>query len=369
MKHNLLTLRFAGHITALSPISYASPDLDRKGPITMPKLGNRLYLTASSIRSIIRHGSSRAIYDVLGQAPSVDDYLLSAQGGVMNAKSGSTDMKDADDESDGATDEEKKASQSKEDKAVVLRMRFAREHNPMLTLFGSMAQGIPGALYCGHAFADESVSAETVRILRANDFRRDPGLLDELGGDAIGNFVRMQERAAIRSALKADQKSLKLQAAKARKAGASQDEMSAINEKIKDLDNKIKANPVVQLSMPSQYEVIPQGSTFEHDAVLSGVTPLEISLFMMGLREWAADPLIGGKRFHGLGRVSAEWSVTGRVGPRGSLKPMGSVSFAGDFGDLSVTGEIENLATDNLLRAAVAESQIDLSLASLVALD
>ena len=334
---------FKGTLTAEQPISYSAPLLGegKKPEHTLPRLAERLYLTASGLRGVLRHAATELVMDLLDTSPataklSLEDYFLLAVGGIKDAKNGAkaTNPEAEGEESDGA-----ETKDSEPDVVRVLRAnQYSRAHNPLLRLFGSMRHGVAGSLYCAHAVAPEGVQTTRVRHVRANDFQRDPEILERLEGSALDAFISRQADAASRSEGNQRIKDLRREQAKARKDGKG--------ARVKEIDAEIKQ---IQASMPSEvqlslhnitYECIPAGTVFAHEFVLSNPSDAEVALFLRALDYFALNPFIGGHRAHGLGRVSGRWSVRMRTEGEREFADMGEVSFDGNFGGLELTGRI-----------------------------
>ena len=336
---------FKGTLTAEQPISYSVPTELKKSEHALPRLGGRLYLTASGLRGVLRHAATELVMDLLAESSdkrlSLDDYFLLAMGGVKSAKSASKPEKaEAERNEDEGEDVSSPASKDSEaDVARVLRAnQHARAHNPLLRLFGSMRHGVSGSLYCAHAVAPEDALTTRVRHVRTNDFQRDPELLERLEGSALDAFISRQAEAATRSEGNRRIENLTREKLKARREGKG--------ERVKEIDAEIKtvrdSMPTeVQIQLPNiTYEAIPAGTVFTHEFVLSNPTDAEVALFLRALDRFAMSPLIGGHRAHGLGRVSGHWSVRMRAAGEREFAELGEVSFAGDFGGLELNGRI-----------------------------
>jgi hypothetical protein len=360
MTTKLQTIRIAGEITALSPISYTLPGSNG----FLPQMGKekRLFITASALRSTIRHAATELISEMQNKKPSLDDYFLMALGGIKNAGT-------ADDAKGAAVEQPKEgtdAAAEKENNAAVgsiLKTRFARQKNPMVTLFGSMPHGIPGALMCGHAIATQSVAAETFKFVRANDFQRDPELADRLDDSAIADFVRRQSDQAIRSAANAKRKVLEKQLTAAKKSGDA-DLVISLQEQIKQVGDG--GSNVVALSNPGlDYKAIPMGTQFSHEFTLSNVTEAEIAIFVQALDRFGLMPFIGGKRALGLGHLSLSYSVRGRAAGEREFRNMGTLLISGDMEGVKADGEIAHYLDSSILRAPIERGEMDFSEAGL----
>lgn len=336
-----------GEITAEQPISYSVPGGARGADHTLPRLGKQLYLTASGLRGVLRHAAAEIVMDLIDADPvraklTLDDYFLLAMGGVKDAKNpakkkGAAVSEESAEGEDGE-DAEKKTVSDADVVRMVRANQHARAHNPLVRLFGSMRHGVSGSLYCAHALAPEGTETTRVRHVRANDFQRDPDVLERLDGSVLDAFISRQADAAVRSEGSQRVKDLEREQQKLRREGKS--------ERVKEIEheiNTIKASlpPDVQLQLPNiTYEAIPAGTVFAHEFTLSNPADAEVALFLRALDRFALNPLLGGHRAHGLGRVSGHWSVRMRPEGEREFADMGEVSFKGDFTGLELNGRI-----------------------------
>jgi hypothetical protein len=357
------TIVFTGALTTITPLSFVTPNAEMidKGIPRLPRLSKRLYITASSIRSAVRHAATDLLIEMQGTKPPLEDYFLLANGGIRD------DGKKGDDATQsGETPNTREGDAKKEsdgdDYGLILRNRFVREKNPAVVLFGSYAHGVPGALYCDHAIAGEDVDPVVVRHVRANDFMRDPELADRLDPGAIDAFIARQAKTRERSNLTQRIKDLKKAI-----VNASAEDKQALSEQIKKIEAQKADGGGISLALPNLgYEAIPQGAVLEHSFVLERVSDLEIALFLQALDRFALTPYLGGKRNHGLGRVSGRWTVRGREDGERALKDLGSVQFKGDFDGLQATDDIARFLDANILREKIGA--MDLRESSLAAL-
>jgi hypothetical protein len=249
--------------------------------------------------------------------------------------------------------------------ASVLKTRFAREKNPMVTLFGSMPHGIPGALMCAHAVATESIAAETFKFVRANDFQRDPDLADRLDDSAVSAFIARQAEAAVRSAANSERRALEKQVTAAKKSGNA-DLILSLREQIKAVGDG--GSKVVSLSQPGlEYKAIPMGTTFSHTFTLVNVSEMEIALFAQALDRFGLLPFIGGKRAHGLGHISMSYGVSGRAAGEREFRSMGRLSISENMDGVKAEGEIARYLDAHILSAPIGRCELDFSEAGLSA--
>ncbi len=326
------TLMLQGTFTAKTPISYVSPDAS-KGQL--PRLNNRLYLTATSIRSIVRHAAVEHMIDLSGSRPVLDDYYLMVNGGVMDAK-------------------------AKEDLNVIQRLRYAQKHNPLVSLFGSMRYGVPGALYCGHALADPNATVHTFSFTRGNEFQRNPELVEKLDENAWDDNQERNESARARSQQKRKIAELVRAERTARNEGDDA-RLAELREQRAQAEQELEGMPTVSDQQIQNYPCIAQDTVFEHQFILENVSDIEIALFMKALDRVAMSPFIGGKRAHGLGRFAAQWAVRGRNKGERVMRDLGTLVIDGDLNPLQVAGEIETFLKDEWLEVPMRQGLFNLT--------
>ena len=341
------TLVFTGTITAVQPISFAQPMAADASKL--PRIGGCLYLTASGIRSAVRHAMVGLIADIQQKKPTLDDYFLLTLGGIKDAKDTKSTKGDDEDE------DEKKESSS--NVAYVNRARFAREHNPAVSVFGSMKHGIPGRLFCSHAVAHPDVLPSVVRYVRANDFMRDPDLAQRLDEAAMSEFMERQTEAAKRTASKNEIELLDKQKRAAKKSG-DEKEYERLSVLISDIKKTKDNSTAVQLSLPNLvYECIPQGTELTHEFVLENANDIEIALFLQSLNELALTPYLGGKKNHGLGRFSGKWFVRAREAGERKMESIGEIAIDGNFNEMVATNGLVQYLDRSVLEAFLLDPQ------------
>lgn len=369
---------FSGTLTCDTPVSW-TPHGEDAGTLKLMRTahGEHFFINSPALRSAVRHAAADLIAEMRGKSYHLDDYFLAAKGGIKDAKEESKENAADDALSDDrlADDGKSKKKASAADKARdaaqlskkhVLKFNFAKEHNPMLMLFGSM--DVPGLVSCDHAMASEPIgkasqSVAKFRSVRANDFLRNPDVIDILEPGAIDEFVARQEQAALRSQSKKAAKDLDVRIKVAKAAGNTELEKQLIAEK----NDAAAGSNIVQMQQLLNYDAIPAGTKLAHTWRLRRASEIELALFLQGLARWAIDPLIGGHRAHGLGRLSGQWSVNTRRPGESAMTNMGAVQFGGDAG-LTATGEIARFLDPDILRIPMQAGQFDFSLAAIDAL-
>jgi len=269
------------------------------------------------------------------------DFHFLTQGGIKGAKPGEAD------------NEAGEGSQPGVDKLAVAKVLNVRAHNPLVSLFGAMApQTIAGRLMVSHAIEKNGVQADTVKHVRADDMRRTPDVADMICN--LDEYDVVKADANARSDLMKKKKLLEKSL-----GGAEGEARASIREEIKLVDAEIKnGSGKVQIGLAQlEYQAIPQGASLSSSFMLLGATEQEIVLFVKAIDRMARSPVVCGKLNHGLGVIAGEWDVRMRQ-VNGDMQPAGTVSFAGDFMPVAVTGK-----AGEWLAAEIDTSNLDLSAA------
>ena len=362
-------VRFTGEITALSPISYTIAGL-----VGIPRLAGRPYLTASALRGIARHGGADVLCDLVGFKPNPDDHFLLAQGGIVD-KADKKGKKDKKEKTEGEGEGEK--ASSADSISPMLRERFARAHNPLVHLFGSMKNGVGGRLWCEHALAKTPGQffgpmekhdpwCDTVTHARCDDLARNPDRFDWSADEVESYLLRREEvkkGSEIKQRKKAAQRQLSVARAKndAAAVAEARETLSGIEAELAGIGHVSLAQPEIT------YECIRKGTVFEHSWMLRDPTDAELELFMLALDAWAAWPYYGGRWFHGCGQVSVAYDVTVREAGTREWVAAGRVAFDGSGGPLEVAGRAAEWLDARALRALAAEGGLDLTHAGIQA--
>lgn len=180
----MLDLKMTGTITAESDISVSPPHHSRKeGPSTIMTLPEKsvwdggelvttVYVPGSSVRGALRNNASRAIAATRAKGRSrmtPDDFLLMAKGGIKDRKAAGTDERVVDYE-------------------AVARLR---SEQPIVSLFGAMAEKITGRWQIGDAVPVEPLKKPNRkgRGVRSHPFQRQPDLAGFMDGSAYERFL------------------------------------------------------------------------------------------------------------------------------------------------------------------------------------
>ncbi len=327
-----------GTITAVSPISYTTPEFGRKTKpgeaVKLPTLSGRLFIPASALRGRLRRMARDLVFEAQREKDSefrfpLADFNLATLGGVKSASD-----KDA-----------------AEDKTELERVSKARVSNPLASLFGAFSPvTLPGRLCVGHAItvgmvnpdtgvlAAGAVSPELVRHIRTDDLARSPEAWEMVDDDAASEYSAQAAEARERSGLNEEIQELD-KALRAAKRAKDVAEVASLEEKIKDAKARRDGAKAVSLSQQLTYEVIPAGTRMESSIRLTNCSAEEVVLFFKALDRFACNPVIGGRLNHGLGVVKGEWEVQFRESSGGSPFAAGKVSFDGDFHSLKATGK------------------------------
>ncbi|MDE3021365.1 MAG: hypothetical protein KGI54_05850 [Pseudomonadota bacterium] len=312
-----------GTIKTVSPVTFTTPDPNGHMIAgSLPLMGGRLYVPASSIRGALRR---KALSVISGNTKfSLADYYLNAIGGVKGSK----------------TD-----SDSNEAKTWIECVRRVQSRNPQVSLFGAMAPAtVPGKLSVDHAIdvSDYPVRAAWMQHVRVDDLKRDPSVLGTMSGDIFDEYEQMKSGAAERSELKAQIKKLESTLSKSSDDQKIREEIAVKKEELKKLHE-------VQIQLHNlQYQVIPSGVIMASGFRIMNVTEAEASLFMKALDSLALNPVLGGRRNHGNGLVAGNWEVLYRENGSRSMRSGGNIAFEGDFYPAKFTGKADEWANTEI---------------------
>lgn len=346
---------FKGKLTAVSPlqVSYKDAVFGRNDPIRrLPRNGPMrdgvpAYFPSTSLRGALRHALHRVIVQACadketGQAPfTLDQHFMMAQGvditnRVVN-ESGDGDI-------DFFTE--------------------LREKNPALSLGGRWKMagkvGVSPALPV-HPSDPIGLFGGGTRTIA---FERDESLLETLPEsetERLQRVLREQALAAIDgNEVKAEIKELTKLLKKA-DDDDKEDIKAQIAAQEKRLD-AVKDNKEVRESIRrplESYEAFVAGTEFQHRMRLINGTELELGLWLAALREFARQPVLGGKRALGFGEVEACYAVSSWLPDENAPSILGEVSFSDE--GFTVTGEHLKaaLAHWDAVRGELSQAGID----------
>lgn len=324
---------FKGQITAISPLQvtykdavFGRNDTTRRLPRNGPMRDDvQAYFPSTSLRGALRHSLHRVITHACadketGQAPfTLDQHFMLAQGvdisnRVVN-ENGEGDI-------DFFTE--------------------LRATNPALSLGGRWKMA--GKVGVGPALP--TYPSEPIGLFgggaRTIAFERDESLLDTLPKNEIDRLQRVLQEQALAAIdgneVKAGIKELNKQLKK-----ATDDDKADIKAQIAEQEQRLEAvkeNKEVRESIRrplDSFEAFVAGTEFQHRMRLVNGTKLELGLWLAAIREFARQPILGGKRAVGFGEIEASYTVTSWLPGQDVPTVLGEVLF-NDEGFI-ITGE------------------------------
>ena len=331
-----LDLILAGTITgetdlAVSPHGHQRP-AGRQKVATLPtkrvfnagKVDETAYLPAGTLRGRLRNLLAKAILeDAAGRGDPMTpgDYLLTAKGGIKD----------------------RKVSEEREvDYKAAAQLRAA---NPVVSLFGAMAEKIAGRLCVEDAVPVEPVAPNHKgQGVRAHPFQREPELVESIDPESLAAFM-VEDAARVRgneAETAAEQLGFKI----GREKGKTSPDADAIEQwkaEATDLETQAKAAFAeaggavnIQQLLPG-FDTIPAGLPMTHRMELRGATATEAAFLLVALRLLARDGYIGAHRSRGCGRFRADYEVQLAV-DGGDFEPAGRITLA----DHQLTVETDN---------------------------
>jgi hypothetical protein len=206
----------------------------------------------------------------------------------------------------------------------ITRTETLRTENPLISLFGASTPWLASKLMVGHAIPSYPLSQPfVIPGVRSNDFARNPEQLKFLPPDDVGLMLEEallnQQRSHLKQELATLEKSIKKRDSEKNSPNHQKlpDDGSGppLEERIEQIQQEIqeineKSQFTVSVGMPlSGYEAIPQNTQMTQRIILRNVTPVELSLFLQALDQFALDPIIGSQASTGCGMISAQWTV------------------------------------------------------------
>lgn len=331
------TLVLDGSITAVTPLATCPPrteaekrlDMrDKNPPARLPRMtlgaSETVYFPGSGLRGKLRRHAMTVVRNALqgDGAPvfTLDDHYFNVIGGIKD-----------------------KGADSKADIVAAAKLRDA---NPLISLFGSMAQHTAGRLMVGHAVPDQATEPDVFTGVRSDDMERTPDNLNFLSPDEQEKWLAMSEEGASNSKAKAELKNVETALRKAtQKAKGDLEaatEVATLAAKRDALKAQVEAAGVNIKQVLSGYEAIPQGTVLKNRIVLRNASLLEIGLLLHAMNELALDPVIGAQSARGCGIVEGNWTVTVRTADgfehvsTVTLKPFSGLEWTVDVKDCIV---------------------------------
>lgn len=337
-----LDLQMTGTITAESDISISPPDHNRKeGRPTVMKLPEKsvwrdghlmttAYVPGSSIRGALRNGASRAVAEARarkGSPMTPDDFLLLAKGGIKDRKEAGTDERNVDYEA----------------------IAKLRSEQPIVSLFGAMAEKVAGRWQIGDAVPRTPLEKPNRkgRGVRSHPFQRQPDLAQFMDASEYESF-RKKDARRVEANLAEDQaESLgrKIGAERKRQEpdGQRMEQWKAEQERLAERAKALReeAGGVVNFQqLLGGWEAIPAGIEMDHRMRIRGAGETELAWAFFALRRLAREGRIGAHESAGEGYFSAEYALR----------------LAVDDGDFEAAGTLR--IADHALRLADCERSV-----------
>ena len=311
MTGRTLDLEMTGTITAESDISVSPPDHSRNEGrakvMTLPEksvwrggqLMTTVYVPGSSIRGALRNTASRtlAAARARGRSPMTpDEFLLIAKGGIKDRKGAGTDERVVD------------------YKAIAKR----RSEQPIVSLFGAMAEKIAGRWQIGDAVPREPLEKPNRkgRGVRSHPFQRQPELAGFMDASEYESFLENDAKRVEANLAEDKAESLGRKIGSERKSQEPDNERieawKAEQENLKEKAGKLReeAGGAVNIQqLLGGWEAIPAGTRMDHRMRLREATEDELAWAFFALRRLARDGRIGAHESAGEGYFSAEYRL------------------------------------------------------------
>lgn len=311
MSGNTLDLEMTGTVTAESDISVSPPDHSRKEGrstvMTLPRksvwsggnLVTTVYLPGSSLRGALRNTASRAVAAAraTGTARMTPDaFLLLAKGGIKDRKEAGTDERVVNYEA----------------------METLRREQPIVSLFGAMAEKIAGRWQIGDAVPHKPLENPNHkgRGVRSHPFQRQPDLAAFMDAAEYESFLEKDAKRVKANIAEDDAENLGRRiSAERRKQEPSTDDIQKWGNEQKQLAEKAKtlreeAGGVVNIQqLLGGWEAIPAGTEMDHRMRIRGANATELAWAFFALRRLAREGRIGAHESAGEGYFRAEYTL------------------------------------------------------------
>ncbi|MSO76757.1 MAG: hypothetical protein EXQ87_07580 [Alphaproteobacteria bacterium] len=304
-----------GTLTVVTPIAVSPPDHeDKRGNKRLHRLarvveyrdGNPVnvpVIPASTFRGVMRHAiSGLAFTEQLsgGGAPfTVNDYVNTAQGGVVDRK---------------AEGEDKPLDFSAAEEI--------RRRNPIMGLFGNFSDKMPSRLMMRHAALDRPDDIfEVAAQVRTDPVERDADLRRMFSGAELDAFSKQME--ARRQLVRIEERIERIENQVAR---IKKGDEEADPEEVKTLQAELKKENASQGQLAKgaggsvnlqqitpRAEAIAPGATLRHGFTLNGVTETEAAIALLAIETWVAGGArLGAMRRSGYGVLDGFYDLVAR---------------------------------------------------------
>ena len=311
MSGNTLDMEMTGTMTAEADISVSPPDhSEKRGRSTVTTLPRKsvwrggilvttVYLPGSSLRGALRNTASRAVAAAraTGTSPMTPDaFLLLAKGGIKDRKEAGTDERIVNYEA----------------------MEKLRRGQPIVSLFGAMAEKIAGRWQIGDAVPREPLQSPNHkgRGVRSHPFQRQPELAAFMDEKEYESFLekdakRVEANVAEDKAESLDRKirtEQKLQEPDNERIEKWKAEQKGLKEEVEAL--RKEAGGVVNIQqLLGGWEAIPAGTEMDHRMRIRGANETELAWAFFALHRLAREGRIGAHESAGEGYFRAEYAL------------------------------------------------------------
>lgn len=293
-------IRFKGHLMAEAPIQVSYPGMDGKLPRTPH---GEAYLNGGTLRGPLRKAALRAIRRQLAQAKDVpekglftltDEYMLGS--GVDRTRAVNSERASG---TDPAGEQ------------------LLRDINPLLSVFGRWS--LPSRLECSEMRTPESNVIISGQGVRHDQFARDPEsveILSDEDREALFREARSaRESAKAVDAIRKEISEVKRAYREAADAGDKREtkrlgaELNALQGKEEAArEEREGAEHSIQHPLGG-FEAIAPGSQLTANLGLVNGKATYLGILLHALAEFSRNPVLGGHRNIGAGRVSGEFTV------------------------------------------------------------
>ncbi len=325
-----MEILLTGTVTADTDIAVSPPDHAKKvGLATVSTLPTKTvmkggttfhtpYIPGSTLRGAIRNALSKAALKAQADADNAmtpEDYLRVAKGGIKDRK----------------TDVDERV-------ADLELIQQVRSSNPIISLFGAMADKIEGHLRIFDMVPQEPVEPNWKgHGVRSHPFQREPELTGLVDKAALADFLEADAKRVEGNIHENDAEALdrKIRAEK-RKDTPDLDKLEKMERERKEHSDAADAcfeaagGAVNIQQILGGYEAIPEGTVMEHRMHGCGLSPDELAFVMLGLRKLAREGRFGAHGATGCGYFTAEYALRFAVDSDAELAPAGKIRIA-DF--------------------------------------